>query len=51
MLYVRAADDYCEAVLADGRVLLVTMTLARLLDALRRASFASTRAMPSTAPT
>lgn len=34
ILYLRAADDYAEAVLADGRVLLVTMTLARLLDIL-----------------
>lgn len=34
LLYLRAADDYAEAVLADGRVLLVTMTLARLLDTL-----------------
>lgn len=34
ILFVRAADDYCEAVLADGRTLLVTMTLARLLAAL-----------------
>jgi DNA-binding LytR/AlgR family response regulator len=34
ILYVRAADDYCEAVLTDGRVLLVTMTLARLLETL-----------------
>ena len=34
ILFIRAADDYCEAVLADGRAMLVTMTLARLLDAL-----------------
>ena len=34
ILYLRAADDYAEAVLADGRVLLVTMTLARLLETL-----------------
>lgn len=34
ILYLRAADDYCEAVLADGRVLLVTMTLAKLLATL-----------------
>jgi DNA-binding LytR/AlgR family response regulator len=34
VLYIRAADDYCEAVLADGRFLLVTMTLSRLLKAL-----------------
>ncbi len=34
ILYLRAADDYAEAMLADGRVLLVTTTLARLLDTL-----------------
>jgi DNA-binding LytR/AlgR family response regulator len=34
ILYLRAADDYCEAVLAGGRVILVTMTLARLLATL-----------------
>ena len=34
ILYLRAADDYAEAVLADGRELLVTMTLARLLATL-----------------
>ena len=34
ILYLRAADDYCEAVLRDGRVLLVTMTLAKLLATL-----------------
>jgi hypothetical protein len=34
ILFIRAADDYCEAVLAGGRELLVTMTLARLLDTL-----------------
>lgn len=34
ILFVRAADDYCEAVLADGRTILVTTTLARMLDAL-----------------
>jgi DNA-binding LytR/AlgR family response regulator len=34
ILFIRAADDYCEAVLADGRSMLVTMTLARLLDTL-----------------
>jgi DNA-binding LytR/AlgR family response regulator len=32
--YLRAADDYCEAVLGDGRALLVTMTLSRLLSTL-----------------
>ncbi|WP_162806460.1 LytTR family DNA-binding domain-containing protein [Sphingosinicella terrae] len=32
ILYVRAADDYCEAVLADGRRLLVTQNLTRMLD-------------------
>lgn len=31
ILYLRAADDYCEAVLKDGRILLATMTLTRLL--------------------
>jgi DNA-binding LytR/AlgR family response regulator len=30
MLFVKAADDYCEARLADGRDLLVTSTLAAL---------------------
>lgn len=34
ILYVRAADDYCEARLADGRTLLVTMSLSRLQQAL-----------------
>jgi DNA-binding LytR/AlgR family response regulator len=34
ILFVRAADDYCEAHLADGRILLVTMTLAALHAAL-----------------
>lgn len=34
IVYLRAADDYCEAVMADGRVLLVTMTLSRLLATL-----------------
>ena len=34
IVYVRAADDYCEAVLADGRAVLVTMTLARFLETL-----------------
>jgi LytTr DNA-binding domain len=31
---IRAADDYCDVTLAGGRDLLVTMTLARLLDTL-----------------
>ena len=30
ILFVRAADDYCDVALKDGRTLLVTMTLARL---------------------
>ena len=34
ILYVRAADDYCDVTLADGRTMLVTTTLARLLEAL-----------------
>jgi DNA-binding LytR/AlgR family response regulator len=34
IILVRGADDYCEAVLADGRVLLVTTTLARFLATL-----------------
>jgi DNA-binding LytR/AlgR family response regulator len=34
VVYIRAADDYCEAVLGDGRALLVTMTLSRLLETL-----------------
>lgn len=34
ILYLRATDDYCEAALADGRTLLVTMSLTRLLAAL-----------------
>lgn len=34
ILYLRAADDYSEAMLADGRTILVTMTLARLLETL-----------------
>ncbi len=32
ILYVQAADDYCEVVLASGRRLLVTLTLANFLD-------------------
>ncbi len=34
VLAIRAADDYCDVALAGGRGLLVTMTLARLLDTL-----------------
>ncbi|HEY0129982.1 MAG TPA: LytTR family DNA-binding domain-containing protein, partial [Allosphingosinicella sp.] len=34
ILFIRAADDYCEAVLGDGRAMLVTMTLSRLLETL-----------------
>jgi len=34
ILSIRAADDYCDVLLADGRSLLVTTTLARLLAAL-----------------
>lgn len=34
ILYIRAADDYCEAVLKDGRTLLSTMNLVRLLATL-----------------
>lgn len=34
ILFIRAADDYCEAVLRDGRIALVTMTLSRLLATL-----------------
>jgi len=34
ILAIRAADDYCDVRLADGRVLLVTQTLARLLETL-----------------
>lgn len=34
ILYVKAADDYCDVALADGRSLLVTMSLQRLLDSL-----------------
>lgn len=34
ILFARAADDYCEVHLVDGRTLLVTMTLARLQQAL-----------------
>jgi len=34
ILFARAADDYCEVRLEDGRTLLVTMTLSRLQQAL-----------------
>lgn len=34
MIFVKAADDYCEAHLADGRSLLVTANLAALLSRL-----------------
>ena len=34
ILYVRAADDYCDVALADGRSLMVTMSLARFLATL-----------------
>jgi hypothetical protein len=34
IVFARAADDYCEVRLDDGRTLLVTMTLARLQQAL-----------------
>ena len=34
ILQVRAADDYCDVMLADGRTLLVTTSLARLLATL-----------------
>lgn len=34
VLYLRADDDYCEVTLRDGRRLLVTMTLGRLLASL-----------------
>jgi DNA-binding LytR/AlgR family response regulator len=34
ILYVKAADDYCDVVLVDGRTLLVTTSLARLLETL-----------------
>ena len=36
IVYARAADDYCDVVLRDGRSLLVTMSLARLVGALPR---------------
>ncbi len=32
ILYVQAADDYCDVVLASGRRLLVTLNLARFLE-------------------
>jgi hypothetical protein len=34
ILFARAADDYCEVRLEDGRTLLVTMTLSRLQQTL-----------------
>ena len=34
IIFARAADDYCEVRLEDGRTLLVTMTLGRLQQAL-----------------
>ena len=34
ILYARAADDYCEVVLTDGRTLLVTTSLSRLQESL-----------------
>ena len=34
VLYVKAADDYCDVVLTDGRVLLATANLRRLLETL-----------------
>jgi hypothetical protein len=34
ILSIRAADDYCDVRLVGGRVLLVTLTLARLLESL-----------------
>lgn len=34
ILYARAADDYCDVALKDGRTLLVTTSLARLLTTL-----------------
>jgi hypothetical protein len=34
ILFARAADDYCEVRLRDGRTLLVTLTLSRLQQAL-----------------
>jgi DNA-binding LytR/AlgR family response regulator len=34
IVFVRAADDYCEVRLSDARTLLVTMTLSRLLQSL-----------------
>lgn len=34
IVFARAADDYCEVRLEDGRTLLVTMTLSRLQQAL-----------------
>lgn len=34
ILYVRAADDYCDVALKDGRTVLVTMSLARFMATL-----------------
>jgi DNA-binding LytR/AlgR family response regulator len=34
IVFVRAADDYCEVTLEDRRTLLVTMTLSRVVQAL-----------------
>jgi DNA-binding LytR/AlgR family response regulator len=34
ILAIRASDDYCDVRLVDGRMLLVTLTLARLLESL-----------------
>jgi DNA-binding LytR/AlgR family response regulator len=34
ILSIKAADDYCDVALTDGRTLLVTTTLARLLEGL-----------------
>ena len=34
ILYVRAADDYCDVALKDGRTLLVTASLARFIGGL-----------------
>jgi DNA-binding LytR/AlgR family response regulator len=34
ILYVKAADDYCDVALTDGRTILVTISLARLLEGL-----------------
>jgi DNA-binding LytR/AlgR family response regulator len=34
IVWIKAADDYCDVMLIDGREILVTMTLARLLETL-----------------